>query len=230
MPKIWIVDDDVAVRLAYNRTLAVAGYAVMECTDGADLLEKLKGGMPDLIILDVEMPRLDGWGALAELRRRNVPCPVLMLTHVNEIASRVRGLDLGADDYIGKPCSPHELVARVRALLRRASRAALEANPGLLRLGDVTIDLTGKTAAKAGAPLRLTRTDFVLLELLNARRGKPVSREVILHEVWGGKSRGSHALDTHLWRLRKKIGDTGEVSPWIQNVPGIGYVLNSNAD
>lgn len=231
MPKIWIVDDDAAVRLACNRTLKAADYAVMECTDGADLLERLEGEMPDLIVLDVEMPRLDGWGALAELRKRNVPCPVLMLTHVNEIASRVRGLELGADDYLGKPYSAPEFVARVRALLRRSARGtAAEATPGQVRLGDVTIDFPGKTATKAGAPLRLTRTDFALLELLNTRRGKSVSREVILREVWDGQSRSSHALDTHLWRLRKKIGDTGEVSPWIKNVPGIGYVLRANAD
>ena len=222
-PKIWIVDDDPSIRLVFSRALTDAGHRVTECEDGLQAVERLRTETPGLVILDVEMPRLDGWGTLEELRRRGFTQPVLMLTHVNDVNSRVRGLEAGADDYLGKPCSVAELLARVRALLRRAgSRTKAGAK---LRFGDVRIDLEEKTATRAGAPLRLTRTDFALLALLHENRGKPMAREVILSRLWGGQAVNSHALETHLWRLRKKLGDDGEGSPWIQNVSGIGYCM-----
>lgn len=221
--KIWIIDDDPSVRLVFTQALADAGYSVSECEDGARALERLETERPDLFVLDVEMPRMDGWQTLAELRRRGCLQPVLMITRVNDVNSRVRGLEIGADDYIGKPCSAIELVARVAALLRRAP-AHVPATPEPLALGDVVIDLQRKTATRAGEPLRLTRTDFALLELLHEQRGVPVSRETILKRIWDGRSGNSHALDTHLWRLRRKLGDSGE-DGWIRNLPGIGYVM-----
>jgi two-component system response regulator MprA len=231
LPLVWIVDDDAAVRLVFHRVLTEAGYAVADCTDGAEALERLNTETPDLIVLDVEMPRLDGWATLAELRQRGCDRPVLMMTRVEDVASRVRGLEAGADDYLGKPCAAPEFLARVRALLRRAglvpmNGGKMEAN--VVRLGETMINLAAKTATRSGAPLRLTRMDFALLELLHEHAGKPVAREVILERVWPGQARSeqtSHALDTHLWRLRKKIGDTSDVPQWIRNVPGIGYVM-----
>lgn len=222
-PKIWIVDDDPNVRLVFRQALGDAGYDITECEDGQAALDRLKSGAPALFVLDVEMPRLDGWGTLAALRQRGCTQPVLMITRVNDVSSRVRGLELGADDYIGKPCSAVELVARVGALLRRAAKESPPAT-GELSLGDVVIDLERKSATKAGQPLRLTRTDYALLGLLHEQRGKPVSRETILKRVWDGRSGNSHALDTHLWRLRRKLGDAGD-NGWIRNQPGIGYVM-----
>ncbi|WP_414662253.1 response regulator transcription factor [Horticoccus sp. 23ND18S-11] len=223
--RLFLVDDDPSVRLVFRQALVEAGYAIVECENGEIALERLKTESPALFVLDVEMPRLDGWQTLAELRRRGCTQPVLMITRVNDVESRVRGLAIGADDYIGKPCSAVELVARVRALLRRASNRTTV--PATLRFGEVVIDLEKKTAARRGEPLRLTRTDYALLSLLRDNLGKPVSREAILKHVWEGRSGNSHALDTHLWRLRRKLGDTAESESWLRNLPGIGYVMTT---
>lgn len=227
--QVWLVDDDPAVRHVFNRALTGAGYRVVECADGVEALERLPTATPDLIVLDVDMPRLDGWATLTALRQRGCNRPVLMMTAVEAVESRVRGLELGADDYLVKPCTVLEFLARVRALIRRAG-PAVSHNPekDVLFLGEARIDLAAKLATKGGVPLKLTKTDFALLALLHEHAGKPVSRVEILRRVWDDQSQGeqnSHALDTHLWRLRKKIGDTTDVPQWIRNVPGIGYVL-----
>jgi DNA-binding response OmpR family regulator len=224
-PPIWIVDDDPSIRLSFGRILREAGYGVAECEDGLVALGRLKSESPALIVLDVDMPRFDGWQTLEKLRRQGCARPVLMLTNVSHVDSRVRGLENGADDYLGKPCEPKEFLARVRALLRRAAPA--NAGDAPLRFGDVNIDLANKTATSAGSPLRLTRTEYALLTVLRENLGKPVSREAILKRVWAGQSGYSHALDNHVWRLRKKVGDTGEEPRWIQNVSGIGYVMTA---
>lgn len=227
--QIWIVDDDATLRHVFDRTLTTAGYGVVECVDGVEALERLKTATPDLIILDVDMPRLDGWATLAELRHRGCTRPVLMMTAAGAVEARVRGLELGADDYLVKPCAPAEFLARVRALIRRVGPAAGDAaEESILCLGEARIDLAAKLATKDGVPLRLTKTDYALLALLHEHAGQPVTRAEILHRVWGDSSPGeqnSHALDTHLWRLRKKVGDTTDVPQWIRNVPGIGYTL-----
>lgn len=224
-PKIFIVDDDTALRLLFGRVLKLAGFETVEARDGIEALDLFQVEAPALFILDVEMPRLDGWKTLAELRRRGCVKPVLMLTHVDDVDSRVRGLDGGADDYIGKPCSATELVARVRALLRR--EPAQRSRPPRLRFGDLTVDLERKSAHRgpAASPARLTASEFALLECLSCTAGAPVSREEICARVWGTKAANSHALDTHLWRLRRKLGDTGESPRWVVNHPGLGYSL-----
>ncbi len=230
-PQIWLVDDDADLRAVYQRVLSGAGYGVVHFADGTEALAGLDTDTPDLIVLDVDMPRLDGWGTIEELRRRGCSSPVLMMTGFDSVEARVRGLKLGADDYLGKLCATTEFLARVYALLRRAGMhtGGATAKPAeLLRLGATTVDLAAKTATKAGAPLRLTKTDYALLALLNDHAGKPVTREEILRSIWPGSATGvqsSHALDTHLWRLRKKIGDAADGSQRIRNVPGIGYVM-----
>jgi DNA-binding response OmpR family regulator len=221
---ILLVDDDKEVRALFRRTLTGAGYAVSECSDGMEALDRVKEKTPALIILDVDMPRLDGWKTLAQLRKDGYAQPVLMVTHVNDVDSRVHGLDTGADDYLGKPCEPSELLARVRALLRRPAPTPNSSTP--LRLGDVVINLEAKTATRDGKPIQLTRTEYALIEVLLHHAGKPVSRELLLERLWGGSSGRSHTVDTHLWRLRKKIGDTRDEPRWIQNLSGIGYMLN----
>jgi DNA-binding response OmpR family regulator len=221
---IWVVDDEPGVRAAFSAALVAAGYRVVESVDGLEALGRLREGLPALIVLDVDMPRLDGRKTLQELRRRGVDTPVLMITHVNDVDSRIQGLESGADDYIGKPCTAPELLARVRALLRRAPRAA-EADI-VLRLGDVVVNLGARTATRHGAAVRLTRTDFALLELLYCRGGAPVPREEILAKIWQGKSGASHALDTQLWRLRRKLAGADGEAPWLRNVLGVGYALH----
>jgi len=221
--KILIVDDDPDVRSAFRRALVRAGFRVSECENGRQALEREPVEQPAMIILDVDMPELDGRKTLAELRRRGCTRPVLIVTHVDDEASRVEGLDSGADDYVGKPCGEAELVARVRAMLRRSRPPAQEV--AILRFGDVVVDLQHKRAAAGGAPIRLTRTEYALLALLREHIGTPVSRELIIEHVWAGRSGSSHALDTHLWRLRKKLGDSSDRPKWIRNQSGIGYSL-----
>lgn len=223
LPSIWVVDDDPRVRFACSRLLASAGYEVVEFEDGLQMLQRLRTETPALLMLDVEMPRLDGWQTLAEVRQSGVAVPVLMFTLAADVDSKVRGLGAGADDYVSKTGDPRELLARVAALLRRAGQKTERVSR--IRFRDVEINLTTKTATRGGKTLKLTRTDYGLLALLHRKAGTPVSRDEILATVWESRAGNSHALDTHLWRLRKKIGDTETERPLIRNVPGIGYVL-----
>jgi two-component system response regulator MprA len=225
--KIMLVDDDPQIRIVFNRALTRAGFRVVECSDGSEAVERVPREAPALIILDVDMPRLNGWKTLAELRRQVNTPPVLMLAHMSDLASRVRGLDAGADDYLGKPCDVAELVARVRALLRRTQPRT--ASGRLLQFGDLVVDLEQKTASRGGTPVRFTRTEYALLDLFRDHAGKPVSRDLMLERLWGSHSGNSHTVDTHLWRLRRKLGDTGENPRWLQNFPGIGYRLTWDA-
>jgi two-component system, OmpR family, response regulator MprA len=220
---ILIVDDDPTVRQAFAIALTRAGYAVRECEDGIEALEQVQAAEPSLIILDVDMPGLDGWKTLAKLRQRGCVRPILMITHVHDVDSRVQGLESGADDYLGKPCSASEVVARVRALLRRAPLR--RSRQTRLRLGNVSVDLEKKVASQGNETARLTRTECALLDILVRRPGVPVSREDIFRHVWGAKPGQSHTLDTHIWRLRRKLGDTGENPRWLLNHPGQGFAL-----
>ena len=197
-----------------------------ECADGAAALDWLRGHLAHVVLLDVDMPGVDGWHTLAELRRRGFTQPVLMVTHVDDPDSRIKGLDTGADDYIGKPCSVPELLARVRAVLRRAPPRPASA---LLRLGPNHIDLAAFRAERDGRPLRLSRTDYALLALLHAHAGRPVARELVLQRIWAGASGSSHALDTHVWRLRRKLADAADPPRWLRSVPGVGYSLHPEA-
>lgn len=221
--KILLVDDDASVRVVYKIALTAAGFEVFDADDGDQALEQMRTSPPDLVILDVEMPRLDGWRTLAQLRSRGHSQPVLMITRVDDVDSRVHGLDSGADDYLGKPCTAAELLARVRALLRRAARPLQPSR--VLRFGNIVVDLDRKSATQDGADVALTRTEYALIEVFVRHPGKPVPRQVIAEEVWGNGSENSHTLDTHLWRLRKKLGDRTDEPRWIRNISGIGYVL-----
>jgi DNA-binding response OmpR family regulator len=211
-----------------SKTLAKAGYRAVECSDGNEALERLASETPDLVLIDVEMPGLNDWKTLEELRARGVTLPVLMFTQVNDVDSRVRGLESGADDYLGKPCTAAELLAKVKAWLRRAPPRS-PAGRKLLQFQDVAIDLERKSATKSGEPLRLTKTDYALIALLHEHVGEPVRRDVILRRVWNDTTGNFHVLDTHLWRLRKKIGDTADEPQWIRNVPGVGYMMVATA-
>ncbi|MBI2517224.1 MAG: response regulator transcription factor [Opitutae bacterium] len=222
--KILVVDDEPAVRLVLTRFLGAAGFAVVECKDGVEAIEQVPREKPALIVLDVEMPRMDGWKTLKELRQRGCRAPVLMLTNVDNIPARVRGLEAGADDYLSKPCDLIELLARIKALVRR-SQMSLHA-PRRLRFGDLVVELDRKVATRGKEVVSLTRTEYAVLDLLAEHHGKPVSREMMLGVVWrSAESPNFHTVETCLWRLRKKLGERAGESRWLRNLPGIGHVL-----
>jgi DNA-binding response OmpR family regulator len=222
--RILIIEDELPMRTALADCLEAEGYRVLTATDGQSGLERALREKPDLVLLDIMMPRLDGYALCSELRRLSIPVPVLVLTAKGQIEDRVRGLDAGADDYLVKPFSTEELLARVRALLRRSRRQA--AVPNVLRLGQVEIDLPRQKATRGKKPLYLTAREFAMLRLMLETPGQPVSRERFLDVVWGYTAfPTTRTVDTHIAALRAKIEDNPEQPRWIQTVHGTGYRL-----
>ena len=229
LPRILVVDDERPMRASICQCLQAEGYRVLEAVDGVQGLEMIAKEKPALVILDVMMPNLTGLEVAAELRRLDLTIPVLMLTTRQEISEKVEGLNAGADDYLGKPFDRRELVARVQALLRRQTTKQTTQAISVLRFGDVEVDLVKHTATKGKTPVPLTRTEYALLELLAKNMGATVSRDLILDAVWGYTYFPStRTVDTHIWRLRKKIGDNGENPRWLKNAQGEGYVLTAD--
>jgi len=230
LPRILVVDDEKPMRASICQCLEAEGYRVLEAVDGVQGLDLIAKEKPSLVILDVMMPNLSGLEVAAELRRLGLTIPVLMLTTRQEISEKVEGLGAGADDYLGKPFDRRELVARVQALLRRQSTTQTTQAISVLRFGEVEVDLAKHTASKGKTPVPLTLTEFALLELLAKNMGAPVSRDLILDAVWGYTYFPStRTVDTHIWRLRKKIGDNGETPRWLKKAQGEGYVLTCDA-
>jgi len=221
-PRILVVEDELPMRTALYDVLSGNGYRVLVASDGAAGLEKAVNEQPDLILLDVMMPRLDGFALCAELRRLLKPTPVLMLTAKGRVEDRVHGLDSGADDYLVKPFSREEFLARVRALLRRSQRKTRELQQ--LELGDVRIDFVGQRAWRGNEELHLTSKEFGVLHLLTAAAGEVVSRERFLDVVWGYASfPTTRTVDKHIVSLRSKIEPDPASPRWIHTVHGIGY-------
>jgi DNA-binding response OmpR family regulator len=222
--RILVIEDELPMRTALADCLAGEGYRVLTAADGPTGLERAVREKPDLVLLDIMMPRLDGYALCAELRRLALPVPVLILTAKGQVEDRVRGLDAGADDYLVKPFSTDELLARVRALLRRARKPA--AIPSVLRLGEVEIDLPRQKAARGKRPLYLTAREFAMLRLMLETPGEPVTRERFLDAVWGYTAfPTTRTVDTHIAALRAKIEDNPEEPRWIKTVHGTGYRL-----
>jgi DNA-binding response OmpR family regulator len=217
------------MRASICQCLEAEGYRVLEAIDGAQGLELMAREKPALVVLDVMMPNLTGIEVAAELRRLGHTIPILMLTTRQEVTQKVDGLNAGADDYLGKPFDRRELVARVQALLRRQATAEVAKAINVLRFGDVEVDLAQHTASKGETQLALTPTECALLELLAKNMGAPVSRDVILDVVWGYTYFPStRTVDTHIWRLRKKIGDNGDAPRWLKKAQGEGYILTAD--
>lgn len=228
-PKVLLADDNEDFRTTCAEMLQGTGYRVLEAGDGLQALELWEREDPAVILLDVSMPRMDGWDTLEKLKLRGCRQPVMMLTGCNEVRDRVKGLTGGADDYLGKPCDFGELTARVQAMLRRSQPQA--SGLTVLHFGDITVDLTTHAASSADGPVALTRTEYALLELLARHYGQPVTRETILDAIWGYTNRpNTRTVETHIWRLRGKLGDHGEESRWIRTVPGAGYQLESDPE
>ena len=220
--KILVVDDERAVRESLRRALELEGYDVGLASDGSEALEKLEAdAQPDAIILDVLMPGTDGLEVSRALRRSGSRVPVLMLTARAEVGDRVAGLDAGADDYLTKPFALEELLARLRALLRRTADGSGEA----LRFADLELDPGTREVKRGGEPIELTRTEFSLLELFMVNPRQVLTRSVIFERVWGYDfGYGSNSLDVYIGYLRRKT-EAGGKPRLIHTVRGVGYAL-----
>jgi len=219
--RVLVVDDDPAVRESLRRSLAFNGYEVVLAADGEQALRAIADSRPDAVVLDVMMPNLDGLATCRALRAAGDDVPVLMLTARDEVADRVAGLDAGADDYLPKPFALEELLARLRALLRRIG--AGDSGP-VLRLADLTLDPASRDVTRGERPVRLTRTEFALLELLLRNQRRVLPRERILEEVWGYDfPTTANSLEVYVGYLRRKTEAMGEPR-LIHTVRGVGYV------
>jgi two-component system, OmpR family, response regulator MprA len=217
-----VVEDDRAVREALERALRLAGYQVSLARDGLEGLELTTSAQPDVLLVDVMMPNLDGLGLCRELRAKGDRTPILVLTARDAVSDRVAGLDAGADDYLPKPFALEELLARVRALLRRAA-------PGdegdTVAVADLVVDPKRRDARRGDRRIDLTKTEFDLLELLARNAGIVLSREVIYERIWGFDfETSSKSLEVYIGYLRRKTEEAGEPR-LIQTVRGVGYAL-----
>ena len=221
MPRILIVDDEPEMVRGLEDNFRFEGYQTLAATTGKEGLALAVREAPDLILLDIMMPELSGWDVLRALRQKGLDVPVIMLTARGEEVDRVLGLELGADDYVTKPFSLRELLARVRAVLRRPGpRLKFEE----FAFGDVRIRLRGRQVFKAGQEVRLTRKEFDLLRYLVEHRGEVVTRDRLLDEVWGYEQfPTTRTVDTHVLRLRQKFEKDPERPAWILTVHGQGY-------
>jgi two-component system, OmpR family, response regulator MprA len=227
--RILVADDDPAVRDSLRRSLAFNGYEVSTASDGQAALEAVRDARPDLLLLDVNMPTLDGLETCRRLRASGDDLPVLMLTARVEVGDRVLGLDVGADDYLAKPFALEELLARIRALLRRSRPMSDDATDHVLRFADLELDLHARTARRGGRDVRLTRTEFELLAVLMQHPRRVLSRELILDEVWGYDfPTSANSLEVYVGYLRRKTEAGGEPR-LIHTVRGVGYVLREGA-
>ena len=222
--KILVVDDERAVRESLRRALELDGYEIELAADGHEALQRLEAngeGQPDAVILDLLMPVVDGLEVCRRIRRSGNRVPVLMLTARDEIENRVAGLDAGADDYVTKPFALEELVARVRALLRRTTVGGDE----LLRFADLELDPGTREVRRGGDPIELTRTEFALLELFMTNPRQVLTRSIIFERVWGYDfGFASNSLDVYIGYLRRKT-EAGDKPRLIQTVRGVGYAL-----
>jgi len=222
--RLLIVEDELPMRTALADALAAEGYRVLTAADGQAGLDRALVEKPDLILLDLMMPSLDGFEVCAELRRLGHAVPVLMLTAKGQVEDRVKGLDAGADDYLIKPFSTEELLARVRAILRRAQKAAKPIRT--LALGDVRLDFAQQQARRGRKPLHLTAKEFAVLRLLAEAEGEAVSRDRFLDAVWGYTAfPTTRTVDMHIATLRSKIEKNPDAPRWIKTVHGVGYRL-----
>ncbi len=200
-----------------ERTLTAEGFEVTVAPDGGAALVAVERAAPDVIVLDVAMPALDGLAVCRRLRGKGLPTPILMLTARDAVPDRVAGLEAGADDYLVKPFAVQELVARLRALTRRGTEAT-----SLLSYADLTLDLQTRTATRAGRPIELTRREAALLQLLLRESGRTVTRERALAEIWDDAAE-ANVVDRYVTRLRRKLGQP----PLIRTLRGAGFTLRA---
>lgn len=222
MSLILVVEDDPAILRGLTDNLRFESYEVLSATDGDAGYRLLREKKPDLLILDLMLPKMSGYEICRKARESGVQTPILMLTARGEEADRVLGLDLGADDYMAKPFSVRELLARVRAILRRSQPPKVL--PDELRFDDVVVDFRSYVATKCGQAVELTRKEFQVLRHLASRPGEVVSRDELLNEVWGYENYPTtRTVDNHIATLRAKL-EPGAAEPrYLKTVHGVGY-------
>jgi two-component system, OmpR family, response regulator MprA len=226
-PRVLVVDDDKAVRESLRRSLEFNGYAVSLANDGAEALAGIGGIGPDVVVMDVMMPRLDGIETTKALRQAGNDVPVLVLTARDAVGDRVEGLDAGADDYLTKPFALQELLARLRALLRRVVPAEGEASE-VLSFADLSMDLASREVRRGSRSMELTRTEFTLLEMFLRRPRRVLERAFILEEVWGYDfPTTANSLEVYVGYLRRKT-EAEDEPRLIHTVRGVGYVLKES--
>jgi two-component system, OmpR family, response regulator MprA len=219
--RILVVDDDLAVRRSIDRALRLEGYEVDTVASGGEALEAVSSTSPDALVLDLQLPDLDGLAVCRRIRDSGDDIPILMLTARHGIDDRVQGLDAGADDYLVKPFALEELLARLRALLRRR----FEGEGGVLRFGELMLDLASREAHRGARAFVLTRIEFDLLELFLRHPRQVLTREVLLNKVWGFDfDSGTNSLAVYVGYLRRKTESGGEPR-CIHTVRGVGYIL-----
>ncbi|MGF1646732.1 MAG: response regulator transcription factor [Kineosporiaceae bacterium] len=224
--EILVVDDEPAVLASLERTLVFEGYAVRTAADGAEALAAVTAAVPDAVVLDVQMPRVDGLEVCRRLRARGCRVPILVLTARDATPDRVAGLGAGADDYLPKPFALEELLARIRSLLRRAARAA-GSRDEVLRFADLVLDPRTREVTRGGRTVDLTRTEHDLLELLLRRARQVLPRRLLLDQVWGPDAPPvSNTLEVYVGYLRRKLEAGGEPR-LLHTVRGVGYVLRA---
>ena len=226
--KILVIEDEPGIRLALKDELEFEGFDVELADDGPDGLAAIQRAHPDLILLDLMLPGRNGFQICQDVRAQGLAIPIIVITARNQEADKVRGLELGADDYVTKPLSLAELVARIRAVLRRAGKDR-EDGRDLLEVPPIRLDLRRHTAFKRGVALQLTDTEFRLLALLLRRAGEVITRDEFLDQVWGEDVHVTHrTVDTHVASLRKKIEDDVEHPACILSVRNVGYRFHEN--
>jgi two-component system alkaline phosphatase synthesis response regulator PhoP len=220
--RVLIVEDEPDMVLGLKDNFEFEGYEVLTASDGAMGLERARTQKPDLVILDIMLPKLSGLEVCKALRGEGFEAPIVMLTARGQEIDKVVGLELGADDYVTKPFSIRELLARVRAILRRTE--GTKRRLSRYRFSDVDLDFEVYKATRGGTPLELSPREFELLRYLIERKGETVSRDRLLEDVWGYESYPStRTVDTHIAKLRAKIGDSGSEPKFILTIHGVGY-------
>ena len=227
MANILIVEDEPAMRMGLKDNLEFESYDVEVALDGADGLEKIKNGTFDLIILDVMMPKLSGFDVCKAVRKMGVMTPIIFLTAKSEEIDKVLGLELGADDYLTKPFSLRELIARVKAILRRSSAASAPASAGgTHQIGKLEVDLEQYTASAAGESIRMSHKEYEILQFLVENKNDVVSRYDLLNKVWGYDSQPTtRTVDNFILRLRQRIEENPNDPKVILTVHGVGYKM-----
>lgn len=221
--RILVVEDEEPIRLLVRLNLEQAGFSVQEAASGEEALAKLEQSPPDLVVLDLKLPGVDGYSVCRRLRDRHPEVAIIMLTARSQDLDKVLGLELGADDYVVKPFNPLELTARVRAVLRRLRPVQAE-NSAELSAGALTLSLTAHEVRKDGALIALTPREFALLKVLMEHKGRAFSRDELLDAAWGQDFVGDpKTVDVHIRRLRAKLGRAPDGRPYIETVWGLGY-------
>ena len=229
MAKILIVDDEPRIRELIRENLQYSGYTCEEAGDGSAALSLLSGGGYDLVILDLMMPFMDGMTCLREMRTRRINTPVIILTARGEEYDKLAGLEGGADDYVVKPFDPKEIVARIKAIMRRTSARGQIAKPeSILESGDMRVDCESRRVSISGREVNLTAKEFDLLELLIRNSNKVYSREKLLNLVWGADYPGDvRTVDVHIRRLREKIETNPSEPRYVHTKWGVGYYFRA---